>query len=273
MTGSEDAGRADALLVGVIRSGDLEHLAGILAANPELANARLATSRSGLRTPLHVVTDWPGYYPNGPEAVRLLIAAGADPNGTIGGRLSETPLHWAASTDDVDVAEALIEGGAELETPGASIAGGPPLDNAVGYGCWHVARLLVRRGARVDRLWHAAALGDLTRLSQLTTGDPPPGQTQLDEAFWHACHGGQLRAAEYLLGLGADIDSIPGYTDSTPLEVAGSTDTRRDLLTDWLRQQGARPRPEGTPAGQAVVTRISALTYGAWAICAVDVGR
>lgn len=244
MTGSEDAGRADALLVGVIRSGDLEHLAGILAANPELANARLATSRSGLRTPLHVVTDWPGYYPNGPEAVRLLIAAGADPNGTIGGRLSETPLHWAASTDDVDVAEALIEGGAELETPGASIAGGPPLDNAVGYGCWHVARLLVRRGARVDRLWHAAALGDLTRLSQLTTGDPPPGQTQLDEAFWHACHGGQLRAAEYLLGLGADIDSIPGYTDSTPLEVAGSTDTRRDLLTDWLRQQGARPRPE-----------------------------
>jgi hypothetical protein len=93
VTGSEDAGGADALLVRVIRSGDLEHLVGILAANPELANARLATSRSGLRAPLHVVTDWPGYYPNGPEVVRLLIAAGADPNGTIGGRLSETPLH------------------------------------------------------------------------------------------------------------------------------------------------------------------------------------
>jgi hypothetical protein len=50
-----------------------------LAAKPELASARLATGSFGLRTPLHVVTDWPGYYPNGPEVVRLLIAAGAEP--------------------------------------------------------------------------------------------------------------------------------------------------------------------------------------------------
>ncbi len=26
------------------------------------------------------------------------------------------------------------------------------LDNAIGYGCWHVARRLVERGARVDKL-------------------------------------------------------------------------------------------------------------------------
>jgi uncharacterized protein len=77
-----------------------------LAVKPELASARQATGSSGLRTPLHVVTDWPGYYPNGPEVVRLLIAAGADPNATIGDPPSETPLHWAASTDDVEVAEA-----------------------------------------------------------------------------------------------------------------------------------------------------------------------
>ena len=115
MTGSDDAGTADALLVVAIRSGDVEQLRAILAADPELANARLATRRSGLRTPLHVVTDWPGYCPNGPEVVRLLIAAGADPNATIGDPPSETPLHWAASTDDVEVAEALIDGEAELE--------------------------------------------------------------------------------------------------------------------------------------------------------------
>jgi hypothetical protein len=116
--------------------------------------------------------------------------------------------------------------------PARRSPGGPALDDAVVYGCWHVVRLLVRRGARVDRLWHAAALGDPTRLDQLTTGDPPPTQTQLEEAFWQACHGGQRRAAEYLLGLGADIDAVPGYSDSSPLEIAGSTDTRRDLLTD-----------------------------------------
>jgi hypothetical protein len=49
------------------------------------------------------------------------------------GRLtgSETPLHYAASSDDLEVAEALIDGGADLEVPGGSI--GTPLDNAVGY--------------------------------------------------------------------------------------------------------------------------------------------
>jgi hypothetical protein len=59
----------------------------------------------------------------------------------------ETPLHWAASSDDVDVAEALIDGGANIHATGGSIASGTPLDNAVGYGCWRVARLLVQRGA------------------------------------------------------------------------------------------------------------------------------
>jgi hypothetical protein len=27
-----------------------------------------------------VATDWPGYHPNGPATVRILIEAGADPN-------------------------------------------------------------------------------------------------------------------------------------------------------------------------------------------------
>lgn len=72
--------------------------------------------------------------------MRLLIEAGADPNVDTGGDRPETPLHWAASSDDADVADALITGGANLETPGGSI--GTPLDNAIGYGCWNVARLL-----------------------------------------------------------------------------------------------------------------------------------
>ncbi len=68
-------------------------------------------------------------------------------------------LHYAASSDDVDVAAALIDDGADVEAPGGSI--GTPLDNAVGYACWHVARLLVMRGARVEKVWHAGALGML----------------------------------------------------------------------------------------------------------------
>ena len=77
MTGSDEAGTMGALVV-AIRSGDVEQLRAILAAKPALASARLATGSFGLRGPLHVVTDWPGYYPHGPEVVRRLIAAGAD---------------------------------------------------------------------------------------------------------------------------------------------------------------------------------------------------
>ncbi|HLY65969.1 MAG TPA: ankyrin repeat domain-containing protein, partial [Chloroflexota bacterium] len=132
-------------LVEAIRGGDLEALERLLA-DAELATARIRNARGGVRTLLHIATDWPGYFPNGPAAVAKLIAAGADPNArTEGPRQLETPLQWAASSDDFDVAEVLIDGGADIEASGASIADGTALDNAVGYGCWRVARLLVQR--------------------------------------------------------------------------------------------------------------------------------
>jgi hypothetical protein len=234
-------------LTEAIRSGALDELGRLLAEQPELAKARIAGRRGGWRTPLHIAADWPGYFPNGPAVVRMLIEAGADPSAPGDEGLSETPLHWAASSDDVDVAAALIDGGADIEAPGASIAGGGPLGNAVGYGCWHVARLLVARGARVDSLWQAAALGLAERVVELLGADPPPTQEDLDEAFWQACHGGQLRMAELLLARGADINAIPGYSEQAPLDVAGSTDTRRGQLVGWLRERGARSAEESAP--------------------------
>jgi ankyrin repeat protein len=173
-----------------------------------------------------------------------LIAAGADPNaqGT-GGKFAETPLHWAASSDDVDVAAALIDGGADIEVLGGSIADGTPLDNAVGYGCWHVARLLVERGARVDKLWHAAALGMVSRLEELMSGEPAPSADELNAAFWQACHGGQRRAANFLLARGADIHAIPDYTRLTAVEAAGGLDTRRDTMVAWLKSLYEKEQP------------------------------
>lgn len=227
---------ADTLFL-AIRFGHTEQLREIVAANPTLASAPLG-GRYKTRTPLHVVTDWPGYFPNGPEIVRILVAAGADPNGRSPD--DETPLHWAASNDDVDVAEELIDAGADIEVPDGSI--GTPLDNAIGYGCWNVARLLVARGARVDKLWHAAALGMLDRLEQLLAVQPT--SEEIAQAFWHACSGAQRRAAELLLRRGASLSWVPDYARGTPLDAAMGDGTRRENMITWLREQGARSSAE-----------------------------
>lgn len=231
--------------VTAVRNGDLDALRALVADEPELAVARIRDAKGGTRTLLHVVTDWPGYFPNGPDTARLLLAARADPNVAVTGMSHrETPLHWAASSDDVDVAAALIEGGADIEASGASIGGGTPLDDAVGYGCWHVARLLVQQGARVEDLWKAAALGMTERVSALLAADPPPGQEDLDHAFWQSCHGGQRRMAEYLLAHGANVDAVPFHTESTPLDIAPGPETRREALVSWLRRRGAKTASE-----------------------------
>jgi ankyrin repeat protein len=230
-------------LLRAVHAGDVEAIQTLLRNDPALASAALGSKDSGTTTPLHLVADWPGYFPDGPQIVRLLIGNGADPNARTTSRGSEatgpgdeTPLHYAASSDDVDVAEALIEGGADIEVPDGSI--GTPLDNAVGYGCWHVARLLVARGARVDKAWHAAALGMLGRLEALLGSDPPA--EEVSQAFWHACTGGQRRAAEYLLSRGADVNWVPDYAQGTPLDAARGLSTRQENVISWLRELAAR---------------------------------
>jgi hypothetical protein len=222
-------------LLTAVRGGDVDGVIRLLAQNPELAKARFE-SRGGTRTGLHFVTDWPGYFPSGPQIVKLLIEGGADPNGLTTPAPSETPLHWAASSDDADVAEALIDGGADLETPDGSI--GTPLDNAVGYACWHVARLLVMRGARVEKIWHAGALGMLDCLESLLV--PEIDRELISQGFWHACVAGQRRAAERLLQAGADLSWEPEYAEGTALDAATGLGTRQENVIEWLRSIGAR---------------------------------
>lgn len=231
-----------------VRAGDVDAVTELLRTDPALATARLGSLEGGTGTPLHLVTDWPGYFPNGPQIARLLIEAGADPNALTTARGtaepgpgSETPLHYAASSDDVDVAEALIDGGADLEIPHGSI--GTPLDNAIGYGCWHVARLLASRGARINKTWHAAALGLTARLDEILGSDPAP--QDVSQAFWHACAAGQRRVAEYLLSRGADLNWEPDYAHGTPLDTAIGLGTRQENVITWLRELGARSANSG----------------------------
>lgn len=226
-------------LIEAIQTGDLEALRRLLEDNPGLESARIAGRRGGSRTALHVATDWPGFFPNGPAVVAMLVEAGADPDAPCEGAFAETPLHWTASSDDVEVLDALLDAGADIEAPGASIAGGTPLDDAVGYGQWLAAHRLVARGARVDRLWHAAALGMTARVEELLAATPPPTLDEISDAFWQACAGGQRRTAELLLARGADLNRVPDHAKVTPLAAAGSLSSRRQALATWLRERGA----------------------------------
>jgi uncharacterized protein len=232
-------------VVEAIHAGDVDRLKGLLADNPGLASARLGTDDpNGMtRTLLHVATDWPGHFPNVAATIAALIAAGADVNARFSGPHTETPLHWAASSDDVDALDTLIDAGADVEAPGAVIAGGTPLSDATAFGQWNAARRLVERGARTP-LREAAALGLMDRVERYCTNDPRPASAELTQALWFACHGGQKNAAEYLLERGADLNWISGWDGLTPLDAARRSEAHE--LVEWLQRRGARTASEPT---------------------------
>ena len=242
-----------------IRAGDIEGLKRLVRDNQGLAAASIRDENGDgvSRTLLHLATDWPGHFPNVTATIHALVAAGADVDAR-NNPGTETPLHWAASSDDIEALDALIAAGADIEAPGAVIAGGTPLDDAVAFGQWQAARRLVHHGARTA-LWHAAALGLIDRVEAHFGADPSPapypwgadGDATPDEltvAFWCACHGGQRQTAEYLLDLGADLNWIATWDGHTPLDTA-----RREGAEDvvaWLRTRGAEAADELTAGGE-----------------------
>ena len=173
--------------------------------------------------------------PTARRSSRLLIEAGADPNAlTHGGDQPETPLHWAASSDDADVAAALINAGADLEQPR------------------RVDRHPARQRDRVRMLERRPAPGPARRPGRQalarrrpsghvpgggTARHRPPIPDNITEAFWQACHGGQRRTAERLLASGADTSQTPGYSDQTALQAAHEHGTQRDNLITWLQDR------------------------------------
>lgn len=226
--------------VDAIRAGDVAVLRALLAEHPALARARLREPGAECaRTLLHVVADWPGHFPHGAASVVALVQAGADVNARFEGRHHETPLHWAASCDDVAVLDALLDAGANIEARGAVIGGGTPLSDATAFAQWNAAFRLVERGAATT-LFTAATLGLQDRVAAFFATPAPPGRDEVDAAFWGACHGGRLPTARYLADRGADINWIATWEPATPLDAAQRTSPDTEGLIRWLREHGAR---------------------------------
>lgn len=245
----EDDPLASAALA-AIRTGDVEALRRLARENPGLATAvverRTRDGRPPFAYPLiAAATDWPGHFPRVSTTIAELVALGANANARAAGRHRETPLHWAASTGDTEALDALLDAGAEIDAPGAVIAGGTPLDDAVAFAQWPTARRLVERGA-ATALWHAAALGLIDRLEAHFAAGMPPAphpwtasgeRDALEVAFWCACHGAQRAAAEYLLARGANPSWASSWDGLTPLDAARRSGDA--ALVEWLLSVGA----------------------------------
>jgi ankyrin repeat protein len=232
-----------------IHEGHTQDLEGCLAENPSLANALIVDAQGNGRSLLHIATDWPGHFPQVSRTIEVLARAGADPSAPFRPAApamphpqhlhQETPLHWAASSNDLAAIEALLAAGADIEAPGAIFTGGSPLSNAVIFAQWDAARLLLARGAK-PTYTQAAALGLLELLRQLHANERPDAET-ITKAFWHACRAGQRHVAEFLAQRGAEIHWV-GWDGLTPLDAAlraGHTE-----LAAWLRGLGAKPAGE-----------------------------
>jgi hypothetical protein len=157
-----------------LNSRDLPRLTRLLAEHPELATTRMEHWSDRQRgEPLGYITmmqfnhdrlGLPRELPGTGAIAKALIDAGAPVNGRPGEK--ETPLITAASCGDAEVAQVLIDAGADIDAVSAPDSGGVPsgtaLDHAAVFGMTDVIDVLVAARAKIHSLEMAAAAGDIT---------------------------------------------------------------------------------------------------------------
>lgn len=246
--------------VAAITSGDAERLRALLNEDPSLATARSSRSHPTL---LQCLALDALKIPNKVEMGQMLIDAGADIDG---------PLGAAACIDNVEIAALLLDRGASINGTGSW----SPLEEALYWNQRGVIDLLLKRGAAVDNLRKAAALGRTELVETLFNSDGslkaeagkidwPFGELQksnnyqikdelqakvaqwsndsqdiINNAFVYACMHNQKDSAQLLLNKGAQINAIPPGFDfaGTGLHYAALNGHR--AMVEFLIQHGAQ---------------------------------
>lgn len=184
--------------------------------------------------------DAPG---TGPIA-RALLDAGAPVDGAITD--CETPLMTAASYGDVEVAQVLVDAGADLTATASADAGGVPggtaLRHAAVFGMDEVAEVLLTAGA--TDLVQAAAAGDIT--SVLTSHTPEGDRVA---ALRIAAARGRLQVIEQLLAAATPVDGVDadGSTALHEAAYSGRVDSAQHLLDRGADPRRRDNRFHGTP--------------------------
>ncbi|MBO0719359.1 MAG: ankyrin repeat domain-containing protein [Blastocatellia bacterium] len=144
------------------------------------------------------------------------------------GEYGKTCLHWAAETDQAEIARILLDAGADIEAK--TSWGATPLEWAATMGSVRVADLLLSRGAGGFTLITAAGLGKLERVKAIieseadlsahrrrcapdSPNDDWPADSAhirgdvLSDAMYAAARNGHTQIVEYLLDRGAAVDA------------------------------------------------------------------
>jgi ankyrin repeat protein len=152
-----------------VRSGDLEKFKALVSEDPSLATSRSSRSHPTL---LQCVALDGKDRPNNVEMAQVLIEAGAELN---------EPLVAAASMNNRAVAELMLDHGAVIDGTG----GWSPLEEALYWNSRDVLALLLDRGAAVQNLRIAAGLGrtDLVQGYFNSDGSLKPEAGKIDWPF------------------------------------------------------------------------------------------
>ena len=230
-------------------AGDVAALRELLQKDPGLARERVGGGGSGL----HLAVRHP-------DALRLLIEHGADPNmRDLGDNAS--PLHFAAGHGNLESVRVLLDAGADVHGSG-DLHKGDVIGWAARTGNERVVDLLVERGAR-HHIFSAMALGDRTLVERLVEEDPDclfrrrsrfeSGHTPVHAAFvppdglGFLAGGPDYAMLSLLIELGADVDA-PDDKGRTPLAMAM---LRGDAQATRLLTAAGAVQPERGPAEDA----------------------
>ena len=245
-------------------AGDLTTLDAMLTANPSLVRAR--SPRTHRATLLHYVAangveDFRQKSPiNAVAIARRLLTAGAEPDAlaeTYGGGNDQTTMNLLVSSthpDEAGVQAPLVD---VLLDFGAAVDGldgnGSPLMTALAFNYASAAEALARRGARVDTVLTAAALGDADKVNRMVLeGGTLRADVPLTAAAWMrlgndprahvalalvwACRFGRTSVVQLLLEKGVDPNSAD--TDRMTALHWAAASGRLDLV-DLLLDRGA----------------------------------
>jgi uncharacterized protein len=188
------------------------------------------------------------------------------------------PIHWAAMTRQLDVIDALLARGADINAPRAD--GGRPIQLVNGdyhYRGWRdvpkdvtttpaeVLDHLRARGAECD-ICTAAAIGDLARVKQLLDRDPSLANRAAEYTTYYLGSGtplknaaarGHLEIVKLLLDRGAD-PNLPeeGIAPRGHALYAAAANGHHEIA-ELLLDRGAHPNPEVESSADALSRAIS----------------